>query len=280
MAEPEPEGTASPQTPKKRKAKMEAEPEAAPAPELPTLTAVNKARKADLVRWLAEVGEETEGRVADLRARLHDYIRKEGAAAAPGEEAGGAAAKPLEEAGAEAAEAGVEEPKEAAAVVEAAEVPVEKAAAAKEAKKPEKEAPEYHTKAKPVLEDATRRALDLRRSIAARRPRFLRQEWYRYARLGEKWRRPQGGQSKLRRHFGYRINVVSIGYRSPRRSRGLHPSGFIEVLVHTPRELDGLDLKRQAVRVAHAVGYRKRVAIQKEADKRGLRVLNPVEVGE
>ncbi len=273
MAEPESEGPAAPQMPKKRKAKMEEEPEAAPAREIPTLTAVKKARKADLVKWLDELGEKTEGRVTDLRARLHDYIEKHGEAAPPAEAAGQAVAKPVGEAKAKLAE---ETPGEAGE----AEAPVEEAEAAKKAKEPEKAAAEYRAKAKPVLEEATRRALDVRRNIAARRPRFLRQEWYRYARLGEKWRRPQGGQSKLRRHFGYRINVVSIGYRSPRRSRGLHPSGFEEVLVHTPRELEGLDAKRQAIRVAHGVGYRKRVVIQKEAEKHGLRVLNPVEVEE
>ena len=269
MAHPEAERS-EPAKKKARKAKM-----GAPQPqELPTPTAVQKARKADLVKWLDEFGEKTEGRVADLRARLLDYVSEHGKAPEPAEPVAGAA--PGEALAGEAEI--VATPAEAApeAEVPSAEEPEEPEP--QKARKREATAGEYRAKKKPVLEDATRRALEIRREIASRRPRFLRQEWYRYSRLGEIWRRPQGGQSKLRRHFGSRGNVVSIGYRSPRRSRGLHPSGFEEVLVHTPRELDGTDPKRQAIRIAHGVGFRKRRIIQEEAAKRGLRVLNPVEV--
>ena len=261
MAEPGAEDAeATKPEPKARRVKKEAVPEAEPSAraELPTLEAVKKAHKADLVKWLEELGLPTEGRVADLRARLSDVI----------EERRGEAAEPRKPAAA----------RKAAKPEPEAEAP--EAAGAKEEEEEAEEAEEYRAKAKPVLDDALRRALALRRSLAQRRPRFLRQEWYRYARLGMKWRRPQGGQSKLRRHMGYRINVVSIGYRSPRLSRGLHPSGFAEVLVHNVRELEGVDAKAQAVRVAHGVGYRKRVLIQEAADKRGIRVLNAVEVEE
>ena len=273
MAEPEAEESASPKR-KARKAKMEAP----PPREVPTPTAVKKARKADLAKWLDEFGESTEGRVVDLRARLLEYIKVHGEAPEPAERAGEIAVET-----AAVAEAKEPEEPEGETAAKEAEARVEKAGGSKEkeeTREAEGAAAEYQAKAKPVLDDATRRALEIRRGIASRRPRFLRQEWFRYSRLGEKWRRPQGGQSKLRRHRGYRINVVSIGYRSPRQSRGLHPSGFEEVLVHTPRELEGMDGKRQAIRVAHGVGSRKRRVIQKEAAKRGLRVLNPVEVEE
>ena len=133
---------------------------------------------------------------------------------------------------------------------------------------------EHEARKKPDLTDAIRAALRLRRQIARRRPRFYRQEWYRYKRLGMKWRKPQGGQSKLRRHMGWRINVVSIGYRGPKDTRGLHPSGFGEVLVHTVDELKGVDPKTHAVRIAGSVGGRKRQRIQEEADELGLRILN------
>nr|AKQ01771.1 LSU ribosomal protein L32e [uncultured euryarchaeote Rifle_16ft_4_minimus_25120] len=69
-------------------------------------------------------------------------------------------------------------------------------------------------------------------------------------------------------------NIPSIGYRGPREVRGLHPSGFQEVLVHTVRQLEGLDPARQAVRVAHGVGTRKRELIEKACDEKDLRVLN------
>src|SRR3990170_120456 len=137
-----------------------------------------------------------------------------------------------------------------------------------EAEEGEEEKEEHVVRAKPELADAIRAALRVRRQIASKRPRFYRQEWFRYKRLGMKWRKPQGGQSKLRRHYGYRINVVSIGYRGPRLSRGLHPSGFREVLIHTVRELDAIDPKLEAARIAATVGGRRRTEIQDAADEK------------
>jgi len=151
--------------------------------------------------------------------------------------------------------------------------PTKKEKEKEEAEEAEEEE-EHEARKKPELTEAIRAALRIRREIARRRPTFYRQEWYRYKRLGLKWRKPQGGQSKLRRHLGYRINVVSIGFRGPRPTRGLHPSGFQEVLVHTVQELKGIDPKTHAVRIGGGVGGRKRHAIQEEADELGLRILN------
>jgi len=44
--------------------------------------------------------------------------------------------------------------------------------------------------------------------------------------------------------------------------------------VHNERQLEGLDSAKQAVRIAHAVGSRKRELIEKACDEKGLRVLN------
>jgi large subunit ribosomal protein L32e len=80
--------------------------------------------------------------------------------------------------------------------------------------------------------------------------------------------------SKMRRHINYRPNVVSIGYRGPQKVRGLHPSGFEEVMVHNADQLDKVDPKTQAVRVGSSVGFKKRQAIEARADELGIRVLN------
>jgi len=80
--------------------------------------------------------------------------------------------------------------------------------------------------------------------------------------------------SKMRRHVQYRPNVVSIGYRGPAKVRGLHPSGFEEVMVWNPDQLDRVDPKVQAVRVGGSVGFKKRQAIEHKADELGIRVLN------
>jgi large subunit ribosomal protein L32e len=54
----------------------------------------------------------------------------------------------------------------------------------------------------------------------------------------------------------------------------LHPSGFEEVFVHKPSDLEGIDPERQAVRIGSRVGNRKRTQIHDRADDLGLRVLN------
>lgn len=132
----------------------------------------------------------------------------------------------------------------------------------------------YDVKAKPELDDGTKRALKLRKNAKSKKPNFRRQEWFRYKRLGEKWRRPKGLHSKMRRKKGYRNPVVSIGYGSPREARALHPSGFREVLVQNPQDLENIDNKLEAGRIGRTVGMRKRIQILAKAKELNIRILN------
>lgn len=135
----------------------------------------------------------------------------------------------------------------------------------------------FTPKQKPVLDEATKEALEQRNDKNRKRPAFRRQEWFRYKKLGGKhagWRQPRGIHSKARRHYKYRPNVVSIGYRGPNAARGLHPSGFEEKLVYRPEDLEGVDPKTTAARVGGTVGGRKAEQIEKRADELGIRVLN------
>ena len=128
---------------------------------------------------------------------------------------------------------------------------------------------------KPELDEATNAALKLRKEQADSMPSFRRQEWFRYKRLSRTgWRRPKGLQSKLRLNKKYRGSRVRIGHRKVASVRGLHSSGFKEVLVHGPDELEELDPKTQAVRIGATVGNRRRLKIHSRADDLGLRILN------
>ncbi len=190
--------------------------------ELPTISEIKKARKAELVEMCEALDLNPEGKVAELRERLIDYIE-------------------------------VEEEKE-----EEVEISEE----------------EYYVEVKPKLDKETKRQLKLRKGKSDSRPDFKRQEWFRYVRLGDSWRKPRGIQSKMRRGYKYRINLVSTGYRGPKAVRGLHPSGFQEVMVYRVEDLEEMDPKRQAARIGHSVGSKKREEIEKTADERGIRVLN------
>ena len=133
---------------------------------------------------------------------------------------------------------------------------------------------EYKPRQKPVIDDKTKADLSKRKRMSHKRPAFKRQNWFRYKRLGNKWRRPRGIHSKMRRHFKYRIAVVQSGFRGPASVRGLHPSGFEEVRVNTPREVGNVDPKTQAIRIARTVGDKKREIIVNKADELGIRVFN------
>jgi large subunit ribosomal protein L32e len=133
----------------------------------------------------------------------------------------------------------------------------------------------YKVKLKPKLSKETIDALSKRAEVDGRRPEFLRQEWYKRKRLqGAKWRKPRGMHSKMRQHYAYRRNVVSIGYGSPKEARYLHPSGFKEVMVHNVKDLARINPETEAARVAHPVGMKKRLAIEAKADELKIRVLN------
>lgn len=188
--------------------------------ELPTLTEIGKARKAELIEMCESQGLDTEGTVAELRKRLRSRLKEE---------------------------------EEEIEIIE------------EEAVRP---------KIKPVLDDETKMLLKLRERQKRKRPAFRRQEWFRYKKLGKSWRKPRGLHSKMRKGLKYRPKMVSVGYRSPRKARGLHPSGFRDALIHNVKELEVLDPKTQAARIGHSVGTRKRVEIEARADEIGIRILN------
>jgi hypothetical protein len=57
-------------------------------------------------------------------------------------------------------------------------------------------------------------------------------------------------------------------------TRGLHPSGYREILVNNVDALEGIDPRIQVVRIAHTVGKRKKARILAEAKKKEIFILN------
>ena len=120
-----------------------------------------------------------------------------------------------------------------------------------------------------------RELLKLRKSIDDKRPKFVRQESWRYKRLDESWRKPHGIDSKMRLGVEGWPKIVKVGYRGPKITRGLHPSGYRDILVHNIEELKGLNPETDAARLASGLGAKKRAELIEKAKKLGIKVLNP-----
>ncbi|MCX8188896.1 MAG: 50S ribosomal protein L32e [Nitrososphaeria archaeon] len=119
--------------------------------------------------------------------------------------------------------------------------------------------------------------VNLRKNVVKiKKPKFVRPESWRYVRIKPNWRRPKGIDHKVRKEYKGWPARVKVGYRAPKAIRGLHPSGFKEVLVHNIQELLKLDPKVNAARIAHTVGTKKRIEIFEKAKELGIHVLNPV----
>lgn len=126
-----------------------------------------------------------------------------------------------------------------------------------------------------VLDDETKRLLDVRKKQKSKKPVFKQSDSHKKKKLADYWRRPDGIHNKTRYAVKGKCPLVEAGYGSPAAVRGLHPSGFEEVIVNNLNDLGSLNGERQAARIAHTVGSRKRDLIEKKAMEMGFRVLNP-----
>jgi large subunit ribosomal protein L32e len=107
------------------------------------------------------------------------------------------------------------------------------------------------------------------------KPAFNRQESWRYKRVKPAWRRARGVTSKIRKEEAGWPAKVKVGYGTAAATRGLHPRGLQERLIHRLAELDGLDPKIHIVRISSRVGERKRLSLLEEIRHRNFHIANP-----
>ena len=138
----------------------------------------------------------------------------------------------------------------------------------------EEEEEKYKVKKKPTLGKEQQEKLAIRKQIKKRTPNFIREEWFRYKRIPKNWRRPDGITSKMRINLNYRPSKVRVGFRGPKDVRGLHSSGFEEIIIYNVNELEQINPKTQAARIGGSVGTKKRIEIEKKADELEVRILN------
>jgi len=126
-----------------------------------------------------------------------------------------------------------------------------------------------------AIDDNTKRLLNVRKKQKSKKPKFLQTDSHKKKKLEDKWKKPDGIHNKMRYHVKGKGPRVNAGYGSPALVRGLHPSGFEEIIVKNPKDLESIKMEKQAARIAHTVGKRKRDLIEKKAAELGLKILNP-----
>jgi len=109
--------------------------------------------------------------------------------------------------------------------------------------------------------------------------KFRRQESQKHKRVKNKWRRPKGIQSKQRKEIKGKPPLPKVGRKKPEEKRGIHPSGYNEVLVHNTKDLEKLG-ENDAARIGGSVGNRKREAIQQKAIEMDIKILNHKKIGD
>ncbi|MEM0382750.1 MAG: 50S ribosomal protein L32e [Candidatus Anstonellales archaeon] len=95
-------------------------------------------------------------------------------------------------------------------------------------------------------------------------------------RIKDSWRKPRGIDNKKRVRAKQYGKSPNIGYKNPEELRGMHPSGYFEILVERIEQLNDLDKDRYAIRLSGRLGKKKKLEIQKRAQELGIHILNPV----
>jgi large subunit ribosomal protein L32e len=120
------------------------------------------------------------------------------------------------------------------------------------------------------------RLLKIRKKMKQKRPSFRRVESWRYVRVKDSWRKARGIDSQTRKKTKTGVKSPSAGYRTPKKIRGLHPSGYEEVAINNLKELEDLNLssKKHAIKISGRLGSKKRLELIEWAQKRNFKILN------
>ena len=110
--------------------------------------------------------------------------------------------------------------------------------------------------------------------IIMKKLKFTRQDAHKKVKLGNKWRKPKGLHSKMRLSKKGYNKSVSIGYGSPKSTRGLDKSGLKLIIIKSLKEIENINAKEECIAVAKTIGLRKKVEILKQAVKKSINVVN------
>jgi large subunit ribosomal protein L32e len=119
------------------------------------------------------------------------------------------------------------------------------------------------------------RLLRIKKMQRKKRPSFRRIESWRYKRVKRSgWRAAKGIDSKTRQKIKSGVKSPNVGYRSPKKLRGLHPCGLIEKVVHNMDQINELDPNIHGLKISSKIGNKKRLGMIEKAQLKNFKILN------
>src|SRR3989338_214462 len=115
--------------------------------------------------------------------------------------------------------------------------------------------------------------LELRKKAKKVKPEFIVKESKHQAGVKRRWRLPRGLHSATRQRYRGKEPLPTVCYRAPTEVRGLHHSGLLPVVVHTPSQLAKFNSTTEAMVIGSTVGARKRIELLKLAQEKKILVL-------
>lgn len=106
------------------------------------------------------------------------------------------------------------------------------------------------------------------------RRKFLRQNWYVNKKLGLKWRRPRGKQSKMRRSMKAKPKMPDVGYAKPAKLKYI-VNGYYPVMIENVSDLQKItDKEKQAAVIRSSIGLKKAFELSEHAKRMSIKILN------
>ncbi len=113
-----------------------------------------------------------------------------------------------------------------------------------------------------------------KKKIKKKMPEFKRQESHRRKRLGTKWRKPRGVQSKLRLRRRGKPKMVSIGFKTISILRHANEEGKTPFRVENHNDLKNFNPEKNFAILSSKIGSKKRLEILEKAKSKKISFSN------
>ena len=120
----------------------------------------------------------------------------------------------------------------------------------------------------------TNRLMNVKKRLIKKKPSFRRIESWRYKRVKGGWRAAKGIDSKTRQKLKSGVKSPNVGYRTPKKLRGLHPSGLIEVVLSNIKDLEGLNPSIHGIKISSKLGSKKRMKLIDAIQSKKFKIFN------